>query len=117
MIKKRILALAAVFLAVATTCSSADRRNFWLLNNTGRTITSFYVAVHGTDAPWGSDVLGTSTLSNAIGTVVYFRDFSTSCVYDFRVGYSDGTQQDYLLGRNLCEYRAVQFNATTNDVY
>ncbi|MGO4882606.1 MAG: hypothetical protein ACLP59_17585 [Bryobacteraceae bacterium] len=111
------LVAAVALLAVATCSSSADRRNFWLLNNTGRNITSFRVAVHGSSEAWGNDVLGEGTLVSAAGTVVYFLDYRTACVYDFRVGYADGTHQDYLLGRNLCTYHALQFNRATNDAY
>jgi len=114
---KRIRLVALGLLAMALYCNSADRRNFWVLNNTGRTITSFFVAAHGTDAPWGNDVLGTATLPDSLGTAVYFHDNQSSCMYDFRVGYSDGTHQDYLQGRNLCQVHAVQFNGNTNDAY
>jgi hypothetical protein len=114
---KKLMALAIVLLAMSTRGNSADRRNFWLLNNTGRTITSFFVAVHGSEEPWGSDVLGTATLPTGVGTVVYFSDYNTSCMYDFRVGYSDGSHQDYLRGRNVCQSHAVQFNQATNDAY
>src|SRR5450755_448684 len=95
---KRIFVATTVLLAMAIGASSADRRNFWMLNNTGRTITSFRLAVHGIRQPWGDDVLGTGTLASAAGTVVYFEDYDTNCVYDFRIGYADGTHQDYVEG-------------------
>jgi hypothetical protein len=114
---KKILSVAAVLLTMTLCSNSADNRNFWILNNTGRTITSFYVAVHGVETPWGNDVLGNSTLSNSLGTAVYFHDMAAACVYDFRVGFSDGSHQDYLQGRNLCQTHAVEFNANSNNAY
>jgi hypothetical protein len=114
---KKMLFTAALLLAGAMTSTSADRRNFWLLNNTGRKINSVFIAAHGTDAPWGSDVLGNSAVPNGLGEVIYFLDNSSRCVYDFRIGYGDGTQEDYLQGRNLCQFHAIQFNSGTNDAF
>jgi hypothetical protein len=115
---KKLLAVTLTLLAGAMLSSSADRRNFWVLNNTGREITRFYVAIHGSGTTWSSDVLGRSTLPNAGGTVVYFTDSNyNNCMYDFRVTYSDGSYDDYLKGRNLCQTHAVQFNSGTNDVF
>jgi hypothetical protein len=112
---KKMIAVTMALLAGAMLSSSADRRNFWVLNNTGREITRFYVAIHGPGTSWSNDVLGQSTLPNSGGTIVYFTDNNASCMYDFRVTYSDGTHQDYLKGRNLCQTHAVQFNSDTND--
>jgi len=114
---KRMLLVTIALLAVVLCSQSADRRNFWVLNNTGRTITNFYISVHGSQNPWSSDVLGASTLSSSLGTMIFFYDSNTTCMYDFRVKYSDGTYQDYLRGRNLCQTHAVQFNSDTNDAY
>jgi hypothetical protein len=69
---------------------SADLRNFWLLNNTGRKIERVYVAPHNTDVPWGDDILGSSALPNGLGTTIYFLDNSTRCIYDVRIGFADG---------------------------
>jgi len=114
---KRILAVAMVLLALAMCSSSADRRNFWILNNTGQAITRFYIAVHGSGQPWGNDVLGSATLPSALGTVIFFYDSNVNCVYDFRIGYADGTYLNYVQGRNLCQNHAVQFNQNTNDAF
>ena len=115
--RKTIGFLTILTLFGAATLSSADRRNFWLLNNTGHKINSFYIAIHGTDESWGNDVLGAAAVPQALGTVIYFHDSNSRCVYDFRVGYADGTHQDYLQGRNLCDFHAVQFNDSTNNAF
>jgi len=115
---KKVMMIALVLVMGTLNYSrSADRRNFWLLNNTGRKINNVYIAAHGTDASWGRDVLGTSALSAGLGTVIYFYDYSTRCVYDFRIGYTDGSHEDYTQGRNLCSTRAIQFNSGTNDAF
>jgi hypothetical protein len=113
---KRLTMFAALLLFVTTQVSrSADRRNFWLLNRTGYKITSVFLAAHGTNDSWGSNVLDGATLPNGVGAFVYFTGPLNACNYDFRIGYSDGAQQDYLLGRDLCTARAIQFNVDTNE--
>jgi hypothetical protein len=114
---KKLLTIAALLLGGVLCSSSADRRNFWLLNNTGRKINGVFLAAHGVDVPWGEDILGQSVLPSAAGTVVYFLDSSFRCVYDFRIEYGDGSHEDYLKGRDLCESHAIQFNAGTNDAF
>jgi|SRR5579872_1525908 hypothetical protein len=113
---KKTLAVVMALTALALSSSATDRRNFWILNNTGRTMTSFSVAVHGSSAPWSENAL-TYTLTNGNGRSLYFTDNSSACVYDFRVYFNDGSYQDYLQGRNLCQTHAVQFNSDTNNAY
>lgn len=102
-----------VILGAVATSQSADRRNFWLLNNTGREIQQFLIAVHGTDEPWSSDVLGRDTLPSGVGVMINFTDNRTKCYYDFRLVF-DGLHQDYTEGRNLCVLRGVQFSRDTS---
>jgi hypothetical protein len=113
---KKTMAVMMMLVTLALSLSASDRRNFWVLNSTGKTITSFSVAVHGSSAPWSENSL-TYTLVNGQGRSLYFTDTDSACWYDFRVRYSDGTYQDYLQGRNLCTTHAVQFNAETNSAY
>ena len=107
------VAAATVLLGAITTSQSADRRNVWLLNNTGREIQQFRLAVHGTDDPWGNDVLGRETLPNGVGVVVSFNDSRSLCLYDFRLVF-DGIHQDYVEGRDICRLLGVQFNKETS---
>ena len=114
---KRIVCLIAALLFLGAIGSSAsDQRNFWLLNNTGYRISRVFVSAHISDS-WGYDVLGDATLSHGMGTVVYFYGGRSTCIYDFRIVYADGSHQDYLQGRNLCESHAIQFNERTNDAF
>ena len=112
---RTLLSLAAMmaFLGSVTTSQSADRRNFWLLNNTGHEIRQFLLAVHGSTEPWSKDVLGQDTLPTGVGVMINFLDNRTQCLYDFRLVFDD-VHQDYTEGRNICVLRAVQFGPQTS---
>lgn len=114
--RKMICLIAGLLIFGTTSSRSSDQRNFWLLNNTGYTVHGVYVSAH-TSTTWGSDVLGDATLAHGMGTVIYFYGARSTCVYDFRIVYSDGSTQDYLQGRNLCVSHAIQFNEHTNDAF
>jgi hypothetical protein len=114
---KKSLLVAMMCLLGVVSSPSADRRNFWLLNNTGRQINRVFIAAHGTETPWGDDVLGMATLPAGLGTAIYFSDSSASCVYDLQIEYADGSHDEYTRGRNLCTSHAVQFNRSTNDAF
>lgn len=112
MTRKSYWLLVAVLLITAPLVLNAqDRRNFWALNNTGKTIDQLYVSPHE-NSKWGGDVLGSSTLANGMGTVISFRSVAySSCEMDFKLVFSDGSKATYLQGRNVCSLHAVQFNA------
>src|SRR5271165_904979 len=99
--KRTLLMITLLSLLGVAASNAADRRNFWMLNNTGRTISRFYVAAHGSGEAWGTDVFGDGSLSNSLGTLVHFWDNRSRCVYDFRVEFTDGTYQEYNRGRDL----------------
>lgn len=104
------LSLATALLLGGTRLQAQDLRNFWLLNNTGKQITQFYVSPHERFL-WGSDALGLTTLPDGRRTIIYFDPaWRSSCVMDFKLVFSDGTTQVYLEGRNVCLLNAVQFN-------
>jgi hypothetical protein len=116
---KRILAtlglIAAVTFGLVTAhvpkLRAADQRDFWFLNNTGHQVDRVYVSAHESEY-WGDDVLGASALADGMGTVIVFsQNYRTSCTFDFRLVYHDGTVQTYRDGRNICSLHAVQFNA------
>ncbi len=89
---------------------SHDRRDFWALNNTGKEIREFYVSAHE-NTNWGNDVLGRSTLPDGMGTkIVFSRGVSTSCNFDFKLVYTDGTSQIYQRGRDVCTIMAIVYN-------
>ena len=87
-----------------------DPRNFWLLNNTDKEITEFYVSPHTSNA-WGYNILST-TLPSGLGEVIVFNtNVRSTCLMDFKLVYADGTSQTYTQGRNVCVLTAVQFNS------
>lgn len=101
----------------ASQTAQQDRRNFWALNNTGKEIRSFYVSAHSSDQ-WGDDILGRATLPDGMGTLIYFTSgVQTGCNFDFKLVYSDGTAQQYVQGRNVCEIHAVQYNPDTSEAF
>jgi hypothetical protein len=85
-----VLAVLAPALVLA-----ADPRNFWLLNNTGKTIHSIYISPHEINS-WGKDVLGFSTLETSEGTFIDFDAAGySSCSMDFKLVFTDGSAQRY----------------------
>lgn len=90
-----------------------DPRNFWLLNNTDKEITEFYVSPHTSNA-WDDNVLST-TLPSGLGEVIVFNtNVRSTCLMDFKLVYADGSSQIYTQGRNVCVLTAVQFNSATS---
>jgi hypothetical protein len=105
------LAVGVALLLGAAHSHAVDQRNFWCLNNTGKEIRNFYVSAHESKE-WGSDILGRATLLDGMGTVVYFNpNIQTSCNFDFKLVYADGSSQTYTAGRNVCAIHAVQYNS------
>ena len=105
------LGLGVLLLLGAAQSHAVDQRNFWCLNNTRKEIKNFYVSAHESKN-WGGDILGRATLPDGMGTVVYFdSSIQTSCNFDFKLVYADGTSQTYTQGRNVCAIHAVQDNA------
>jgi len=112
-----LLSAVLLFFALPQQGSSQNRANFWLLNNTGKTVQNFYVSPHSSQT-WGTDVLGHATLPSAVGVVIMFPpDVHHVCIEDFKLVFSDGTSQVYQQGMNVCQLHAVQFNADTADGY
>jgi len=92
-------------------------RNFWFLNNTGKTIHEVYVSPHESKS-WGQDVLGRATLADGVGTLMVFpSSWRTSCYMDFKLVFDDGSEQTYPDGRNVCQLHAVEFDADTSVGY
>jgi hypothetical protein len=105
------LASLLAFLTISE-ARAEDMRNFWLLNNTGRTINSVYFRAHGTFG-WGNDAMLNAVLPDQLGTkVAFFGGYA--CNVDFKVVYADGSAQTYTQGRNLCSLTAIQLLPNTN---
>lgn len=114
------VALAATLLlgpTIPTRSQAEDMRNFWFLNNTGRQVDRIYVSPHESGI-WGGDVLGEAALPNGIGTVISFDSrIRTSCYYDFKLVFHNGSSQVYTQGRDLCVVHAVQFNYSNSEAF
>ena len=109
---KKVLPAVLVLLVVVSgvvRSRQVDRRDFWALNSTGRVVREFYVSPHESTR-WGHDVLGRATLPNGVGTIVTFSpEAQTSCVFDFKLVYEDGSSDTYTQGRNVCRLDAILF--------
>lgn len=109
----RLAVGVAIMLLAASASHAQDARNFWVLNNTGATITELYVAPHNERA-WRANTLGGDVILPGQGTVLSFDNVpKSSCVMDFKLVFEDGSVQDYVQGRNVCQLQAVQFNEDT----
>jgi len=106
-----VLILATIVALSATGIHAAPtyNPNFWVLNNTGHTLRSFYVSPHILNS-WGSDTLGLAQLPAGMGTFVSFQGASY-CVMDFKLVFQDGTVKTDEEGMNVCRLAAVVFTA------
>lgn len=108
---KGLIIVTALVLTTMPSRSFADQRDFWFLNHTGRTIAQAYISPHES-SHWGSDVLGSATMPSGVGAYIEFNaDESSSCYFDFKLVFTNGSSQTYSGGRNLCNAHAVQFNS------
>ncbi len=111
----KLTAVLAAFLVLPAVAAVAqqDRRNFWALNNTGKEISRFYVSPH-TTTDWEEDVLGSDTLPYRLGVMIVFHGARSTCFYDFKIVFADGSYQIYNQGRDLCSNVAVHFDSNTS---
>lgn len=113
--KVLLLSAAAILLVgvFSQQASSQNKANFWFLNNTGKTVQSFFVSPHSQQS-WGDDVLGRGTLAEGMGTAVIFpAGVHHICVEDFKLVFADGTSQTYTAGINVCHIHALEFDEST----
>ena len=81
------LSLVAVItlLGYESSYAQTDSRNFWLLNNTGRTIVVFNVSAHQS-RNWGRNILEGVGLPTGLGAFIIFDpNVGNSCSMDFRL--------------------------------
>lgn len=88
--------------------SSADQRDFRVVNETSYTINNLYVSPHASDN-WGHDVLGSYVLKPGQTTKVTFSDDLGYCYYDIKAVYSDGTKSEKY-NVNLCHISIFRFH-------
>lgn len=106
---RMLLTLAAIIVlpVAGVHASPPSNPNFWVLNNTGHTLRSFYVSPHGS-IRWGYDTLGLAQLGHGMGTFVSFTG-TPYCVMDFKLVFEDGTVKTDEVGMNVCPLAAVVF--------
>jgi len=85
-----------------------DRRDFWLANQTGKTVALLSVTPHGGQT-WYA--IPNSTTENGIKNPITFNPnfYSYSCFFDLRLQYSDGTMDIYNRGTDLCRPNTLRF--------
>lgn len=103
---------AGAFLAAAFTATAAwaAAQDFTITNHTGHTIVTLNVSPNSSNQ-WGPDILGRDTLANGEQAEVSFDRDEDHCIWDIRVTYDDGTENDER-GINLCETTEVEFTAS-----
>jgi len=84
-----------------------DRRNFWVLNNSGHTISEFYVSPHEVDE-WGNNTLGNDALESGTGELIAWAGKS-SCSMDFKIVFDGDSVKYNNSGTNVCRIVAVLF--------
>ena len=91
---KTFLAAAAASIAMIGN-AHADERDFTLVNGTPWTIDSLYVKLPGSN-DWGSDVLGSGTLSASYNTDIHWNGYGRSsyCDYDVMVVFAGSPPVD-----------------------
>ena len=103
---------AGAFLAAAFTASAAwaAAQDFTITNHTGHTIVTLNVSPNSSNQ-WGPDILGRDVLANGEQAEVSFDRDEDHCIWDIKVTYDDGTENDER-GINLCETTEVEFTAS-----
>jgi hypothetical protein len=109
--KKLVLFLVGIVALVSPSkgFNQYDRRNFWVLNNSGYAISEFYVSPHEQDE-WGGDTLDTNALESGSGELITWTGVS-SCYMDFKIVFDDGSVKYNNSGTNVCHIVGVLFTA------
>jgi hypothetical protein len=103
------LATATVLRVAGPRVAKADQRNFLFMNVTGHQIDRTYVSPHESGT-WGPGVLGNSVLPNGTEPIIVFPSYwETSCSFDFKLEFHDGSVETYTEGRNVCNLTSVEF--------
>lgn len=89
-------------------CQDGSNRKIRMVNNTSYTIRRMYGS-NQSATTWQEDVLGDSVLTPGSSVVVNWDDNTCSCMYDFKVVYSDG-DQSVKGGVNVCSVATFTFN-------
>ena len=103
-----VIALATVAATPAFALASIFApQDFTLTNSTGHVIVTLQVSPNDSNN-WGRDILGQDVLASGEEAEVTFDRDEDQCIWDIRVTYDDGTEND-LRAVNLCETTDVEF--------
>ena len=104
------IALGAVVVPATAeaSCQDGTSRRIRMVNNTSYTIRRMYGS-NQSATTWQEDVLGDNVLSPGTSVVVNWDDDTCSCMYDFKVVYSDG-DTTVKSGVNVCAVSTFTFN-------
>ena len=108
--KKGLFAAALLSVSLYATAAWAAAQDFTLHNRTGHVIVTLNVSPSNSNN-WGPDILGVDVLGDGEDAEVSFDRNQDQCVWDIRVTYDDGTENDER-GINLCETTEVEFTAS-----
>ncbi len=107
--KKGFFAAALLTASLCATAAWAAAQDFTLHNRTGHVIMTLNVSPSNSNQ-WGPDILGREVLASGESAEVSFDRDEDQCVWDIRVTYDDGTENDER-GINLCEVSEFTFTA------
>lgn len=97
----KILLGAAAAILLAAAPALAEDLDFRLNNNSSSPVDGFYVSHIGTNS-WEDNLMDGRTLAPGSSVGVVIADGRTTCEYDIKVTFEDGSATDER-GLNLCE--------------
>ncbi|WP_144299999.1 Tat pathway signal protein [Elioraea rosea] len=109
MLRRFILGALVALAGLASAPAEAQQNpDFWIVNNSGRTITEVYVSSSAVNN-WGQDRLGQNVLNSGMRFAIRPPRDGT-CVFDIRVVYTDGTAEERRR-LNTCNASEVVFTS------
>jgi hypothetical protein len=104
---RKLFIAAALLASGIATAAYAAAQDFTITNSTGHVIVTLNVSPSNSSR-WGPDILGREVLADGEQAEVSFDRDEDQCVWDIRVTYDDGTENDER-GINLCQTTEVEF--------
>jgi len=106
MLRRLLPSLLVALLLAAPPARAQQNPDFWVVNNTGRTIAEIYVS-SAASQNWGADRLGQNVLGSGMRFAIRPPRDGT-CVFDIRVVYADGAAEERRRV-NTCNLNEVVF--------
>jgi hypothetical protein len=108
---RKLFIAGALLVSAIATAAYAAAQDFTITNSTGHVIVTLNVSPTSSSR-WGPDILGREVLADGEQAEVSFDRDENQCVWDIRVTYDDGTENDER-GINLCETTEVEFTPSS----